>query len=261
MKVSVIVPAYNAEKTIIRTLDSIVCQTAKVFEIIVVNDGSVDKTQDLVTDYIKIYPNIKLINKTNGGVSTARNTGIKESRGDLIAFLDADDYWTKNKIEKQLNVFRDNPHIDLLGTARNNEKFRNFFFKRIENLTFISSRFLLYKNFFSTPTVIMKKSIVDNVGYFDERQKYAEEGDYWIRICKDNRCYLLNESLVMTDEKPYFGHSGLSGNIKEMEIGELKNLRTAYELNIVNFLEYNFLRIYSLSKYLRRIVIVKIRRC
>lgn len=259
MKVSVIIPAYNAEKTIIRTLNSVVSQTREVYEVIVINDGSTDRTKDIVNEFVQKYPNIKLLNKVNEGVSIARNCGIKESSGDFIAFLDSDDYWIENKIEKQLDILKNNPDIDLLGTARNNEKSGDFFLKKIGYLTAISAKLLLYKNFFSTPTVIMKKRIAQDVGYFDEKQKYAEEGDYWIRICNHNNCYFLNESLVMTDEKPYFGHSGLSGNIKEMEKGELKNLKTAYKLKVVNLFEYSFLCIYSLLKYFRRVLIVKFR--
>lgn len=259
MKVSVVIPAYNAEKTIERAINSVISQTKKVLEIIVINDGSTDRTANLVIELAQEYPYIKLINKANGGVSTARNLGIKESTGEWVAFLDSDDYWNANKIEKQLDALKSNPHIELLGTARNNEKFTNFLFKKIEYITPISSRLLLYKNFFSTPTVVIKKSIVENVGYFDENQKFAEEGDYWIRICNKHQCYLLNESLVTTDEKPYFGHSGLSGNIKEMEKGELKNLKMAYKIKVVNFFEYNFLRMYSILKYIRRVIIVKLR--
>jgi len=261
MKISVIIPAYNAETTIIRTLTSVLNQTYPVHEVIVVNDGSKDCTLEVVQKFISenISLHIRVIDKKNGGVSTARNAGIRESTGDWIAFLDSDDYWFNDKIEKQAQTLKDNPSVDLLGTARNNEKFSNFFTKKIDYLTPISSRLLLYKNFFSTPTVIMKKAIVNTTGYFDEKQKFAEEGDYWIRICSEHNCFLLNESLVGTDDKPYYGHSGLSGNIKEMEKGELKNLRTAYKLGIVNYLEYNFLRCYSIVKYIRRLIIVKLR--
>lgn len=261
MKISVVIPAYNAEKTITRALDSVLKQTYKVHEVIIINDGSNDNTLQIVKYFSQKNENlnIKIIDKENEGVSVARNIGIRESACDWIAFLDSDDYWIDYKIEKQVSIINANPHISLLGTSRNNEIFSSFFLKKIKNLEYISARLLLYKNFFSTPTVMIKKSLVESVGFFDENQKFAEEGDYWIRICNTHQCYLLNESLVNTDEKPYYGHSGLSGNIKEMEKGELKNIRTAYKLRIVNFAEYHFLRIYSIIKYIRRLIIVKFR--
>lgn len=262
MKVSVIIPAYNCAKTIERAIDSVINQTIQVFEIIIINDGSTDNTQLIVNNYINQHNgyNIKLINKINEGVSKARNLGIKLSEGDYIAFLDSDDYWDLNKVKKQLQTFESNPNIDLLGTARNNELFQSKFIVKLNKLSKISSKTLLYKNFFSTPSIMMKKSVVDEVGYFDENQRYAEEGDYWIRICNKHECYLLNESLMFTDDKPYYGHSGLSGNLKEMEKGELKNIKTAKKLKIINALEYNFLVCFSLLKYFRRIIISKLLR-
>lgn len=261
--ISVVIPAYNAANTITRTIDSVYNQTYRNLEVIVVNDGSTDNTLELVTQYkeSKKDINIIIIDKTNGGVSTARNAGMKVAKGDFIALLDADDFWSFNKIERQLEIFTQYPNIDFLGTNRNNEYFRWFLFKKFSKITVISAKFLLLKWFFVTPTVMFKKKILNSVGDFDESQKYAEEGNYWLRVCKDNCCALLNESLVTTgDGKPHFGHSGLSGNLIEMQKGEYKNLKDALNLKIVNLFEYAFLVVYSTSKYVRRILIVKTRR-
>ena len=120
---------------------------------------------------------------------------------------------------------------------------------------------MLLKTFLVTPSVIFKKKILDNTGFFDEQQKFAEEGDYWIRICNKNNCYLVNESLVITGGgKPNFGFSGLSSNLWQMEKGELKNMKTALNLKIINIFEYFFLVIYSIAKFIRRLIIVKLRK-
>ena len=100
-KVSVIVPAYNAEKTIKRCLDSIMNQTFDDYEVIVINDGSTDNTKDLLDMYKD--PRLHIINKKNGGIGAARNDGIKASCGDYITFVDSDDYVDKKILESFYN--------------------------------------------------------------------------------------------------------------------------------------------------------------
>lgn len=261
--VSVVIPMYNSSGTIQGTLNSVKNQTCKDFEIIVVDDGSTDNCAALVEEYITENQdlNISLIKKRNGGVSTARNAGMRAAQGDYIALLDADDEWDKQKLQEQLTVLEADPAIDLLGCNRNGQVLDSFLSKKFSRLTPISARFLMYKNFFSTPTVIFKRKILTEIGFFDETQRYAEEGNYWLRICNKNNCMLLNESYVLTGGgKPDFGFSGLSSNLKEMEKGELKNLREALRLNVVGIFEYSFLVVYSVLKYIRRLVIVKLRK-
>ncbi|CAH0334862.1 Undecaprenyl-phosphate 4-deoxy-4-formamido-L-arabinose transferase [Flavobacterium sp. CECT 9288] len=262
MKISVVIPMYNSSKTILMTLNSIKKQTILPYEVIIIDDGSLDESSTIVEDFISNNStlNIQLVKKTNGGVSTARNAGIKLAKGDWIALLDSDDEWLINKLERQIQVLSENPEIDFLGTNRNGEYFDKILWKKLSVLTRISPKLLMIKFIFVVPTVIFKKEIISDVGYFDETQKYAEEGNYFIRIAQKYNCFLLNESLVLTgDGKAHFGHSGLSGNLKEMEKGELKNLKDALNLKIINVLEYSCLVVFSILKYFRRIVIVKTR--
>ena len=98
MKISVIIPTFNRSKTIFRAIDSILKQTYKPYEIIVVDDGSTDGTKDLV---INKYPSIKYFYQSNNGVSKARNKGVHESKGEWIAFLDSDDEWLPKKLQEQ----------------------------------------------------------------------------------------------------------------------------------------------------------------
>ena len=119
---------------------------------------------------------------------------------------------------------------------------------------------MIFKNYFQPSTVIFKKEVFDSVGFFDESQNYAEEGNYFIRIAKMFKCVLLNEQLVNYGQgKDSFGVSGLSANLKEMEKGELRNLRFALRKNYISFFTYLIAITYSILKYIRRILIVKFR--
>ena len=100
MKVSVIVPVYNVEKYLTKCLDSLVSQTLKDLEVIIVNDGSPDNSQEIIDMYTKKYANMHSYLKENGGLSDARNYGIKKATGEYIAFLDSDDYVTNDMYEK-----------------------------------------------------------------------------------------------------------------------------------------------------------------
>jgi glycosyltransferase involved in cell wall biosynthesis len=105
--VSVIVPAFNAAGTIAETLRSVCDQTYRNLEILVVDDGSTDATRDIVRKIARTDPRIRLIEKTNGGVASARNLGVLESRGEFIAPVDADDLWRPTKIAKQMKAMRE----------------------------------------------------------------------------------------------------------------------------------------------------------
>ena len=255
---------YNSEATIMSCIHSVLNQTYNEgeVEIIVVNDGSIDNSQVVVEEIIQknnSKMSIVLINKGNGGVSAARNTGMKVAKGDWIALLDSDDEWLPNKLERQLQVLVNNPHIDFLGTNRNGEFLNRLFFKKINELQAISSRLLLVKYIYATPTVIFKRMVIDSVGFFDENQSHIEDNKFFISVCTKYNCYLLNESLVTTGGgKQHIGASGLSSNITKMEIGELKNLKHSYQIGIINIVEYLVLLLFSILRFLRRLVVYKL---
>lgn len=259
--ITVIIPMYNASGTIVRVLNSVINQTLKCnYEILVVNDGSKDNSKKVVEDYIQANPsvNIKLLDKPNGGVSTARNTGLKASQGDLIAFLDSDDEWFSNKLERQIKLLAMNQEIDLLGCA-----FDGLYLPNIADgsLLKIDINKLIFKNYFQPSTVIMKRKVFEEIGYFDENQRYAEEGNYFIRIANEFNCYFCNMKVInYGDGKSGFGASGLSANLKEMHKGFNKNLKFAYENHLINLKQYTLARILESVKYLRRIVIVRLKK-
>jgi glycosyltransferase involved in cell wall biosynthesis len=112
-KVSVIIPAYNAQKFLKDTIDSVKKQTYPDWEIIVVNDGSTDGTPDILEK--EADPRIKMVHQLNGGVSSARNNGLKEAIGEYVVFLDADDLFTPEFIEARVNFLKLNPHMGFVG--------------------------------------------------------------------------------------------------------------------------------------------------
>lgn len=185
-KVSVIIPAYNAEKYIAETLQSVFEQTYSNYEIIVVDDGSKDGTWQLLQSYA---PKAKVFSKENGGPASARNVAINNSDGELIAFLDSDDLWFKEKLERQVRFLSDNPDIALAysealmirqsGNEWNTERKIGF----TESPTFCK---LLYGDFIPNSTVIIRRSCIEKIGLLNESRELiaAEDYEYWLRIAK-----------------------------------------------------------------------------
>lgn len=261
--VSVIVPMYNSEYTIINALDSIKNQTAlnSILEVIVVNDGSTDNSLTIVKEYAdknKSIP-IYIIDKSNGGVSTARNAGMKIAKGKYIALLDSDDVWLPQKIELQLDVFEKNSEVDFLG-CNNSEKDLKVLWKKIDTLYKANIKELCIKCFPSTPAAMFKRSIVEEIGYFDEMQKYGEDMNYFNKICVNYNYYHLPEYLVyIGNGKPQFGFSGLSANLKGMHYGNLKNIKELKENKSITLMFYYLMYSYYWIKHFRRVVITKFR--
>lgn len=259
--VTVVIPMYNAQNDILRCLTSVLNQTYKNLEVIVINDGSKDNSELLVDEFINKHSELKitLVNKPNGGVSSARNAGLKLAKGDFIALLDSDDDWYSNKIETQLSYFKQDPTIDFLACNPIKERINRFLFRKFGAINQITVNDLIYKNYFQPSTVIFKRAIVERIGFFDETQRYAEEGNYFMRVANQYKCVLVNHKLIGYGQgKAGFGHSGLSGNIVEMEKGELKNLFFAHKSGFINVFQLLLALLFSLFKYSIRLIRVKI---
>jgi glycosyltransferase involved in cell wall biosynthesis len=264
MKISVVIPMYNSKDTIINTLNSIKCQTAldQIFEIIVVNDGSTDNSLDLVYKYKKENEEIPIvvIDKPNGGVSSARNAGMKVVKGEWIALLDADDEWIANKIEIQVKTIINNPEIDFLGGDISDDGLK-ILWRRINGLYKAKVKDICLKMFPQPSVAIFKSSIFKQIGGFDEKQKYAEDGNYFMKVCSKYNYFHLPLKLVeFGGGKPGFGHSGLSGNLKGMYDGNVKNIKELKKVSVISVPFYLFLRVFYYLKYIRRIIITKTRR-
>ena len=172
--VSVIIPVYNTEKYIGEAIQSVLSQSYKNFEIIVVDDGSTDDSRNVVKSY---GPSVKLLTQNHLGASAARNLGVKESRGNILAFLDADDLWTKTKLSLQMDAFMNEPALDLC-------------FGYYE--TFVSPELdEVHKNRFVCPkgsmpgyipsTLLIKKSSFMKVGFFDTQWRVGEFIDWYAK--------------------------------------------------------------------------------
>jgi glycosyltransferase involved in cell wall biosynthesis len=183
-KVSIIIPTYNSAEYIAETLDSAFAQTYKNCEIIVIDDGSTDNTKEVLQSYMS---KIKYIYKENGGVSSARNVGIENAEGEYIAFLDSDDIWLPEKLEKQMERFKSEPDLGLVYSdcIRFNENGIEQS-KRIVNRYFEGNIFikLLEGYVLPTSTVVVKRSCFSIADHFNESLMVSEDYDMWLRISK-----------------------------------------------------------------------------
>ena len=251
--VSVIIPAYNSEKTIIRAIKSVIIQTYNAWEIIIVDDGSTDSTIEVIENFLDevlLHDNrIILYKQSNQGPSVARNKGVELSNGDFIAFLDSDDEWSvANKLELQIKHFNDDKNLALCGAGHDK--------KRIDSnivLKIISFNELLVKNYFATPSVILKKEVF-NKYKFDISKKYSEDFKLWLQICYNYKCIYINSVLSNNQNgKRRYGVSGLSVNLFAMEKGEILTYYDVYKMNMMGGLKFFFICAFSLFKYVVRV--------
>lgn len=256
--ISVIIPVFNAEKSVGNTLTSVKNQTWRgKFEIIVVNDGSTDGSAAEIEKFRlqNADMNIQVIHQENQGVSAARNVGLKLAKGKFIALLDADDIWLPEKTERQLPYLNgEKANLDFISCRRLHHKLKYPFLAVTNKLAIVSFRKLLCRNEIPTPTVIFKTKILQNIGYFSESHCYAEDHNFWLKISLNHTMAILDEELVIAGEgKRSFGVSGLSGNLKEMEKGFQMTLRELYEVKHLSKIEFVFYRIFYKLKYLIRL--------
>jgi teichuronic acid biosynthesis glycosyltransferase TuaG len=178
--ISVVIPVYTRENVIRRAIDSVLAQTLPPHEIIVVDDGSTDQTADIVAEH---YPTVILIRQTNHGLSTARNVGIANASGDLIAFLDSDDCWLPKKLEFQTQVFEEHPELGLVAT----QKFKNrdefpAITEQAPTLKKYPFTAFLKRTWFHPSSVIIPRKVLAEVGGFDKSFSAAEDWDMWARV-------------------------------------------------------------------------------
>lgn len=259
-EISVIIPAYNAENTIVDVLNAICSQTKIQFikEVIVVNDGSSDETKALVKKYLKKSEvSIKLINQENMGVSAARNTGMKNAKGMWLALCDSDDIWLKDKIETQVEILNSNDQIDFLG-GNHTHGVQKLFNRAFNCLTKIDVNTLCFKIIPQTSTAIFKKEIFDSLGGYDEKQDYAEDANFFMKIAANYNYYYDPKQVVYYGfGKRGFGDGGLSGNIYEMHVGFLKNFSEMKKMGYISKGTYVLAILFEDVKYLRRKMLVK----
>jgi glycosyltransferase involved in cell wall biosynthesis len=187
--VSVVIPVYNGARFISRTLDSVSAQTHGTLEIVVVDDGSTDRTRDLVLERAAADPRIRLVRQENAGVAAARNRGIRESQGPFIAPLDADDLWHPEKIERQLRRFEERPEAGLVYCWSIGIDDQDCVFpQRVSPASFEGDVFaaLVFQNFIgNASSPLIRRECLEEVGGFDESLRAARaEG------CEDRKLYM-----------------------------------------------------------------------
>lgn len=194
--VSIIIPTFNSSKFILETLDSVINQTYKEFEIIIIDDYSTDDTIFLVETYLK-KQNISykiLKSKSNKGVAVARNRGIKEAKGEYVAFLDSDDLWDKNKLEKQVNFMKSNNYYFSFTNQYSINEEGSIIKSKNKIKQVVNYKTLLKRTYISTSSVVIN---INKIGKF-EMPNYRRGQDYatWIMLLRNIDAYGLNQRLL-----------------------------------------------------------------
>lgn len=221
MKISVVIPTYNRKKYIKRAIDSVVHQSYKPFEIIVIDDGSTDGTYELIKQSYS-SSQISLKKQKNKGVSAARNKGVKLANGDWIAFLDSDDEWFENKLELQVREIKKSKtficHTNEIwirngirvNQMKKHQKYGGAIFKKCLDICRISPS-----------SVMIHRRIFDEIGLFDEDLIICEDYDLWLRISSKYPVLYLDSMLI----KKFGGHEDqLSKNINGIEQFRIQSL-------------------------------------
>jgi glycosyltransferase involved in cell wall biosynthesis len=204
---SVIIPVYNRAAVIARAVESVLAQSRPADEIIVVDDGSVDETASFLNQYL---PQIKIIRQENGGVSAARNTGIRAATGEWIALLDSDDEWLPQKLELAMRYIQAHPDCKIFQTEeiwiRNGKRVNpknkhkkkgGFIYKESLPLCIVSPS-----------AVVIKRSLFDETGLFDETLPVCEDYDLWLRVSRKYKIGLDTQPGI----KKYGGHADQLSN-------------------------------------------------
>lgn len=203
--ISIIMPTFNRAHIIMESIQSVLQQSYSDFELIVVDDCSTDDTKEVIhrigDSRIRYYKNPR-----NMGAAASRNVGIEKSSCALIAFQDSDDIWDKDKIKKQVQYFSEHPEVSMV--------YCRFLYHNAESEIIIPSAMLqkeqlegnifnqlLEGNLIGTPTMLVRKECLDQVGYFDENLKALEDWELALRIAKEYRIGFVKECLMNSWEK------------------------------------------------------------
>jgi glycosyltransferase involved in cell wall biosynthesis len=257
--VSVVIPCYNSAKTIWRAVESVAMQTVLPRELIIVDDGSQDNTVSVLReieirygDWIKV-----LVQESNNGASSARNLGWDISSSNYIAFLDADDSWHPEKIRIQYEWMVNNPTCTISShhCIVVKDSFSCVVHERISDHIkhyLISRQSILFSNCLWTPCVMLRREMEYR---FDESKRYSEDYFLWLSIILDgNEAYFIDFSMTFL-YKNYYGESGLSSHLWEMEKSELDNFTRLWRTGRLSVFELVIYASWSLTKFIRRLAV------
>ncbi len=258
--VSVVIPAYNASQFIAETIDSVLAQSYSQFEMLIIDDGSTDKTVEIINQYCQQDRRVQLISQTNAGVSWARNRGAELSNGELVAFLDADDRWATHKLKTQVDFMAEHPEIAVC--------FGRIEFMRSDGaltgqrsngrLTQIQPEHLLYENpTITTSNWMMRRTVSQTYGGFDPDMNYSEDVDYLLRIMLCGNEKIMGIDDVLTYYRT--NDQGLSSDLYKMEDGWNRMIEKAkqYDFHLVNQ-HYSLAKAIHLRYFARRAIRLKL---
>jgi glycosyltransferase involved in cell wall biosynthesis len=213
--VSVIIPVYNGERYLAEAIESVLAQTYRPIEVIVVNDGSTDGSADIAQSY-----KIRYIYQPNQGVAVARNAGIAAARGDLIAFLDQDDLWAPNKLSVQVDYLLKHPRVDYVIAKQ-----RIFLESGTVLPSWLKSELLENKQSGFLPgTLVARKTVFERIGNFDSAYKVGSDADWFFRA-KDTSVPLAILDQVLLRKRVHSDNESYQASLSCMEL--LKVARTS----------------------------------
>ncbi|CAD0226083.1 glycosyltransferase [Planktothrix agardhii 1806] len=182
-KISVIIPVYNGEKTIQKTIESVLQQTWQDFELIVINDGSQDATLEILSSIQD--PRLRILSYSNAGLASSRNRGITEATGEYISFLDADDLWTPDKLEAQFQALEEHPEAAVAYSWTDYIDQSSQFLHSGRHITINGNVYqhLLVNNFLENGSnPLIRKQALNQVGGFDSSINSVADWDMWLRL-------------------------------------------------------------------------------
>jgi glycosyltransferase involved in cell wall biosynthesis len=225
-EVSVIIPSYNAGRYLADAVDSVLNQSFRDLEVLIVDDGSTDDTESVARCY---GPPVRYIRQLNAGVAAARNRGIKESRGRYVAFLDADDTWHRDKLEAQVKALRENPSHRACYTAFTtvNANLAPLNVTRSSRRAAALEDLLLRGNVIgSICSVVCERSLFETVGHFDPSLSQCADWDMWVRMSAHTEFLYLDVPLVT-----YRQHAtNMSRNAPLLERDSVQVLRKGFDM-------------------------------
>lgn len=248
MKISIIMPAYNAEKTINAAIKSVIGQTFPNWELLIINDCSTDKTKEIISEWLNCDQRIGLIeNPQNLGVAQTRNQGVAHARGEWVAFLDSDDLWKPDKLEMQIKwVKKFHARLVFTGSAFIDEDGReiDYYLNVPQKLSF---RELLKQNLISCSSVLVKKELL--LRYPMVEKNMHEDYAVWLSILKNERIYAygINQPLLIYRVSAK-SKSGNKGKAALMHWRVYRYIGLPFILSVYYFLWY---MVRNLKKYLR----------
>ncbi|HAP51949.1 MAG TPA: glycosyl transferase [Marinobacter adhaerens] len=194
--ISVITPTYNRARFLPAAVASVLSQTFGDFELIIVDDGSEDNTPDVLKPFLADR-RVRYVYQENQGQSHARNLALKQATGDFIAFLDSDDVWARDKLEKQLAVFRANSEVDIVhgDEATINEQGSVVSLQNMRRYSGRITRYLLADNSVSITTALVRRRCFDEMGGFDTSVGVADDYELWLRFSA-RYCYQYEPGIV-----------------------------------------------------------------